>query len=196
MRSDPGASRVPGSSVVLVAVLCLIAPAPSFAWTIIEKTLAFVNKKPILLSDVELTRALMGIDAPQALERTIEESLMFEDAIRLVNEPPGEAALEGAIATLQARAGSPSSRAAFLRKARVQLAISNYIDVRLRALVRVEDVEVRRVFNEMVATQNPATVFDAVSHEIRAALERKCLDQKIEEWVKALRARAEIRRVP
>lgn len=191
LRSRREASSV-AAGIVLALLLHVFAP-PSIAGTVIEKTLAFVNKKPVLLSDIELTKTLLGIDDASALQRTIEESLMFEDALRLLNEPPAGEALESAVATLQAKTGAHFSRVALLRKARVQLAIANYIDVRLKPLVRIEDSEVRRVFNEMVAAEGQAPNFEAAGPEIRAALQGKSLDQKIEEWVTALRARAEIR---
>ena len=166
----------------------------SIAGTLIEKTLAFVNKTPVLLSDVQLTKALLGLDAGPALERTIDERLMFEEARRLINEALSEKAIAAAVDSLRTKAGPGFVREALVRKARVQLTISNYIDVRLAPLVRVEDSEVRSVFNGMVADQQAPPSFDAVAKEIRAALERKSLDQKVEDWVATLRARAEIRR--
>ena len=177
----------------VVIALSGIAPR-SIAGTLIEKTLAFVNKTPVLLSDVQLTEVLLSLAAGPALERTIDERLMFEEARRLINQAPSETATTTAVDSLRTKTGPGFTREALVRKARIQLAISNYIDVRLAPLVRVEDGEVRRVFNEMVVSQEAPPSFDSVAKEIRAALERKSLDQKIEEWVATLRTRAEIRR--
>ena len=86
--------------------------------------------------------------------------------------------------------------AALRRKALIQLAISNYINQRLRPLVRVEDAEVRKVFSQKVLNDQEPPSFSLVAPSIRELLERRSLDQKIEEWVASLRRREEIRRLP
>ncbi len=164
--------------------------------TLIERTLAFVNTKPILLSDVALTRALLGLNEAEAIERTIDESLMLEEAARLLDEAPDEETVSSAVQTLRAKAGSAFTDSALRRKALVQIAISRYIELRLKSLVRVDDGEVRKVFNERVASEPDPPAFSEVAPQIRDALESRALDQRIEEWVASLRARADIRRRP
>lgn len=179
---------------LFVLVVCLIWGGTASAGTIVEKTLAFVNKKPVLLSDVELTKALLELDDKLALERTIEEFMMYEEASRLLSEPPPAEAIEAAVLALREKAGPAFKTPALTRKAVVQLAIKSYIDIRLRPLVRVEDAEVRKVFNERLATETLPEAFTVIAPEIREMLERRALDARIEEWVTSLRRREEVRR--
>jgi len=172
-----------------------LAPDGVFAGTVVERTVAFVNKKPVLLSDVELTRALLKLDEKEAVERAIDEALMFEEASRLVSETPAPETLALAVATLQEKAGPAFTKAALRRKALVQLAISSYIDLRLRPQVRVEDEAVRQAFNERATSGSEPPPFDLVADAIRESLESRALDQKIEEWVASLRGREDIRRM-
>jgi predicted ribosome quality control (RQC) complex YloA/Tae2 family protein len=190
MRSDRGSRRLL-APLLMGATLALSASADAGA--IVERTLAFVNKKPVLLSDVALTRALLQVDDKDALERTIEEVMMYEDASRLLSEPARPADLEVAVLALKERAGPGFKTPALTRKALVQLAIKNYIDIRLRPLVRVDDAEVRKVFNERLAGLARPEALSAVAPEIRDQLERRALDQRIEEWVTSLRRREEVR---
>ena len=169
---------------------------PALAGTVVERTVAFVDKKPVLLSDVELTRALLKLDEKEATERAIDEVLMFEEASRLVPAAPPEEEVTRAIGALLEKAGSGFTPAAFRRKALVQLAISNYIEPRLRPQVRVEDEAVRAAFNERVARDPQTPLFNLVADAIRESLESRALDQKIEEWVASLRLREAIRLVP
>ena len=184
-------SRLRARSLLTMALLAHSA----FAGTVIERTMAFVNKRPVLLSDVELTRTLLKLDEAEAVERTIDEFLMFDEASRLITQSPAEEVVVRGRQDLQAKAGPGFSFAALRRKALVQLAIANYIDLRLRPQVRVEDAEVRRVFNERVVNDPEPPPFNLVADAIRESLEQRSLDQKIEEWVASLRRREEVRRV-
>ena len=181
---------------LFVLVAAVVASAPStHAATLVERTLAFVNKKPVLLSDVELTRALLKLEEKEAIERAIDEVLMFEEATRLVTETLPEEAVAKAVVSLREKAGPGFTDAALRRKAVAQLAISSYIDLRLRPQVRVEDEAVRRAFNDRVARDPETPLFNLVADAIRESLESRALDEKIEEWIAALRRREEIRRV-
>jgi len=179
----------------LTASLLALGAGPARAGTLLERTMAFVNKKPVLLSDVSLTKALLKLDEAEAVERAIDETLMFEEAARLVSQAPPEEAVARAILDLEAKAGPAFSSVALRRKAVVQIAIANYIDLRLRPQVRVEDDDVRRVFNERVVNDPEPPPFNLVADAIRESLEQRSLDQKIEEWVASLRRREEVRRV-
>lgn len=193
MRSEKQFPRL-ALLILLVIPIHGLGAVNARAGSLIERTLAFVNKKPVLLTDVALTRALLQLGEADGLERTIDESLMFEEASRLLNEPPSEETVVTASLALQEKAGKEFSMAALRRKALVQLAIANYIEFRLRPLVRVEDADVRRTFNEKVVSESQPPAFSLVAPGIREVLEKRSLDQKIEEWVASLRLRAEIRR--
>jgi hypothetical protein len=171
-------------------------PLPVLAGTVVERTVAFVNKKPVLLSDVQLTKTLLKIDEKIAVERTIDETLMFDEALRLITETPSEENVARAVQTLREKAGPGFTDAALRRKALAQLAISSYIELRLRPQVRVEDDAVRQAYNERVANDSQAPPYDILADAIRESLELKALDQKIEEWVASLRRGEDVRRVP
>lgn len=191
MRSNP----IPRSGFVALSLGAILALCASVhGGTIVERTLAFVNKKPVLLSDVTLTRALLQLDEKDALERTIEEMMMHEEAARLLSEPPPPETLEAAVLALREKAGPGFSTPALTRKAVVQLAIKSYIDIRLRPLVRVDDAEIRKIFNDRLAVAPLPEAFSVVGPEIRDQLERRALDRRIEEWVASLRRREEVRR--
>ncbi len=182
---------------LFVLVAAVVASATgAHAGTLVERTVAFVNKKPVLLSDVELTKALLKLEEKEAIERAIDEVLMFEEATRLVTETLPEVAVAKAVVSLREKAGPGFTDAALRRKAVAQLAISSYIELRLRPQVRVEDEAVRRAFNERVARDPETPLFNLVADAIRESLESRALDEKIEEWVASLRRREEIRRVP
>jgi len=179
--------------LVAVATLVLLSASAS-AGELIERTVAFVNKRPILLSDVRLTKALLGLDDEPAVERSIEEALMFEEASRLLSGVPAEEKVATEIKNLETRSGGGFSQAALRRKALAQIAISDYIDLRLRPLVRVDDAEVRRTFGDKAKDDPKAPAFDEVEDRIRESLERRSLDRRIEEWVTSIKRRADIRR--
>ncbi len=193
MHSDRRLSRLV-HSILLALTVAAPGASASAAGALVERTVAFVNQRPVLLSDVELAKALLRLGDSEAIERTIDESLMAEEASRLAIDAPTDEAIAGAVLTLREKAGTGFSAAALKRKAVVQLVISNYIDQRLRPLVRVEDATVRKAFNEMVADLPEPPVFSEVAPALRASLEGRALDAKIEEWVAGMRLRADIRR--
>jgi hypothetical protein len=183
---------------VTMVVLIMMAwgAGTGLSGTVLDRTVAFVAKKPVLLSDVELAMALLKIDEAAAIESSIDERLMFEEASRLVSETPKDELVASSVLILRQKAGDRFTQAALRRKALVQLAISSYIDQRLRPQVRVEDADVRKAFNEIVVSDPQTQAFTLVADTIRESLEQRALDQKIEEWVASLRRREEVRRVP
>jgi hypothetical protein len=179
-----------------MALALAVGAGQGFAGTLVERTVAFVNKKPVLLSDVELTKALLKLEEKEAIESAIDEQLMFGDASRLVSASPPEEAVAKAVLGLREKAGERFTLDALRRKAVVQIVISDYIDQRLRPQVRVEDTEVRKVFTEKILNDPQPPALSLVADAIRESLEQRSLNQKIEEWVASLRRREEVRRVP
>ena len=191
MRSESRRGDLIRSSLFLA--LMLVAPSAR-AGTLVERTVAFVNRRPILLSDLELARALLKLNPAEAIESSIDESLMFAEASRLVHDGSSDADIAQAVSVLREKAGPAFSAAALRRKASVQLAISRYIDLRLRPLVRVDEAAVRKAFNERLVNDPDPPVFSQVAPALRDSLEDRALDEKIEEWVSDLRMHADIRR--
>jgi hypothetical protein len=195
MRSRPR-SRTRLLVATLLALALAVGAGQGFAGTLVERTVAFVNKKPVLLSDVELTKALLKLEEKEAIESAIDERLMFEDASRLASDTPPEELVVRAVQVLREKAGERFTSAALRRKAVIQVAISSYMDQRLRPQVRVEDTEVRKAFNDKILNDPQPPAFSLVADALRKSLEQRSLDQKIEEWVASLRRREEVRRVP
>jgi hypothetical protein len=140
---------------------------------VIERVLAVVDGRPVLLSEARLAQQVRGEDAGPALEALIDEHLMFAEALRLPQAALTDAEEARALASLSARVpgagvGDPD---ALRRMARRQATILKYVDFRFRPQVRI-------------AAEDPGE---------KARLEAEELDARIEAWVKDLRAAAEVR---
>ncbi len=192
------------SSLVLVLAVALApAPAPSpalpSASEIIERIVAVVDERPLLLSDVRALSAVRGLAEEKALEAAIDERLMHVEAARLPQaDVPAEEEDRALALLLETR---PALRdevpeSDLRRLLRRQLAILKYVEFRFRPQVRVSDEEVRKAWEEEQAGRPAGPALEDEQEAIRARLERRALDERIEAWVKELRARAEVRYVP
>lgn len=178
-----------------LVLLALAPPSPGADAELVERVLAVVDESPILLSETEAFAARRGLARAPALEALIEERLMYREAMRLpeagLRPEDEERALRGLLAgtpeTFLARFGE----AAFRRIARRQAAILKYVDFRFRPQLRVEDEAVRRA----LAERPEAAADEAAEAAVRSELERRALDEKIEAWVRELRAGADVRYV-
>lgn len=155
----------------LLAVFALLA-APA-APRIVDRILAVVDARPILLSELRLAQQVTGeAEARAALEALVDEHLMFADAARLPQAALTEDEEKAAVFSLSARLapgiGDPD---AVRRMARRQATILKYVDFRFRPQVRT-------------TAEDP---------QEKARLEAEDLDARIEAWVKDLRAAAEVR---
>lgn len=155
----------------LLAVLALLAAPPSPR--IVDRILAVVDARPILLSEVRLAQQVTGEAEPRAaLEALVDEHLMFADASRLPQAALNEDEEKAAVASLSARLASDiGDPDAVRRMARRQATILKYVDFRFRPQVRT-------------TAEDP---------QEKARLEAEELDARIEAWVKDLRAAADVR---
>ena len=183
--------RLAFAAVALVALSISAARAE-----IVERILAVVDGRPILLSEVELSARVLGVDRDAALEVVIDERLMAEDAQRLARAGDEQAAFESLRARLDDPVLSDDTEAELRRLARRQATILRYIDFRFRPLVRVDATRLRSAYDEEYGGRGDHPSFESVTAELRARLERQELDERIEAWVKELRASAEIRYNP
>jgi hypothetical protein len=163
---------------------------------VIERVLAVVDGTPLLLSDVRLVEELRGVPRAAALEAAVDERLMFQEAQRLSREAltpdEEEAALRGLRASNPAAAALPE--AGLRRLARRQAAILRYVEFRFRPQVRVTDEELRLAWEQSPEAERED--FDATAPALRETLERRQLDERIEAWVRELRAAADVRLTP
>ena len=175
------------------------APAPLVpALELVERILAVVDERPLLLSDVRALAAVRELSLELALEAAIDERLMFSEAARVAQaevapEQESEALL--ALVTrkpeLVRRVPEPDLR----RLLRRQLAILQYVEFRFRPQIHVSDDAVRSAWEAEEIGRPAGPALEDARAAIRVRLERQALDERIESWVKELRARADVRNV-
>jgi hypothetical protein len=120
---------------------------------------------------------------------------MFREASRLAQTPLSAEEEERAFESLRARAGAGFDDAELRRLSRRQAAIVRYIDFRFGAQIRVDDEVVRKEWEEQRPDAS-STLSPEEAERIRQRLAAKELDERIEAWVRELRAGAEIRYNP
>jgi hypothetical protein len=164
----------------------------------IERIVAVIDGRPLLLSDVRALMAVRGLDEKKAQEEGIDERLMYVEATRLPQADVRPEEEERAIAMLRetkpgvaAEVPDADLRRLFAR----QIAILKYVEFRFKPGIRIPDEEVRRVWEEEQAGRPAGPALEDEQAAIRARLERRALDERIEAWVKELRARADVRYV-
>jgi hypothetical protein len=178
------------------AGVSLLGIAPTHAGEVIERVVASVDGEPILLSDVSLLGRVRGVSRELALEALIDEHLMVREARRLgLSLHDDEAAYQDLLGRRPDLAADPEFGPGLRRLARRQATILQYFDLRLLPLVRIGAEELRRAYEQEHAGAD-APSFEAVEESLRERLTRRELDERIEEWVRDLRARAEIRYNP
>jgi hypothetical protein len=182
----PPAAPAPAASAV----------APSRA--LLERVVAVVDERPLLLSDVRALAAVRGLSGEPAVEAAIDARLMHVEAARLAEaevrseeEDRALAALLDARPELRTALPEPELR----RLLRRQATILKYVEFRFRPQVRVSDEDVRRAWEAEEAGRPGGVPLEDAQETLREMLERRALDERIEAWVKELRARADVRRV-
>ena len=187
----------------LVPVACFVLAVPPSAHaqqaprsvTTIERIVAVVDGRPLLLSDVRAVERVRGLVEEAALEALVDERLMYREASRL---PQAEVlAEEEQRATQELLERRPeladSVSAADLRRlVGRQIAILKYVEFRFRPQLRVSDQEVRAAFE---ADPSAGDSWEAAKQGVRERLERRALDERVEAWVRELRGRADVRYV-
>ena len=175
--------------------MALLLARVAGAGDVVERILAVVENVPILLSEVALVERLRGVERAAALEAVIDERLMFREASRLAQTPLAAEEEERAFQSLRTNAGVGFDDDELRRLARRQAAIVRYIDFRFGAQIRVDDETVRREWEER-RPQGAAELGADEADRIRQRLAAKVLDERIEAWVRELRAAAEVRYNP
>ena len=192
------------SSHALLASLLLAGPAlageaaPPPKEETIERIVAVVDERPLLLSDVRALQAVRRLPETKARDAAIEERLMYLEASRLPQADVSRDEEDRAVALLLST--RPELRGAVTepdlrRLLRRELAAQKYIEFRFRPQVRVSDEEVRKAWEEEQAGSPKGPAFEDEQAAVRARLERRALDERIETWVASLRQRAEVRYV-
>jgi hypothetical protein len=195
---DPGATPLPkggpraSAATYLALALWLAVANGAFAAELVERVLAVVDGRPLCLSDVRAVEQLDGLGRADALERLIDETLLFREAFRMPQS--GTTAPEEASPKLVG--GNGSVRRALHRRA----AIRRYVALRFRPQVRIEDEAVRHAYEETFGRGSGATEetpsYESVAADIRERLLAREVANRVADWVHDLRAGAEVRYNP
>lgn len=187
-------------SRLLAATLALVAATPLWAAPpeveLLERVAAVVDERPLLLSDVRALAAVRGLAEPAALEAAIEERLMYAEASRLAQAEVRAGDEDQALGALLAREPALAERVPrpdLLRLLRRQLTILKYVEFRFRPQLRVSDEQVRKAWEAEEVGRPSGLALEDAQDTLRARLERRALDERIEAWVGELRARTEVR---
>jgi hypothetical protein len=161
---------------------------------LIERVVAVVDERPLLLSDVRALALVRRLAPDDALQAVIDERLMHAEAAHVAQAEVSPAQEDAALAALLEK--SPALRTSvpepdLRRLLRRQLAILQYVEFRFRPQIHVSDEEVRRAW----ALEPTGPALEDAVEAIRARLERRMLDERIEAWVQELRTRADVRQV-
>jgi hypothetical protein len=160
-------------SRLALGLLCLFAVSASLSADLIERVLAAVDGRPVLLSEVRLLETLRGLDRAAALEAVIDARLMYREAIRVPQAAVSDVEAARACKSLEERAGEKAlalPHADLCALARREAAVVKYVDFRFAPQVKGDGQ--------------------------KAGEAEQALNLRIEEWVKELRASAEIRYNP
>jgi hypothetical protein len=171
----------------------LLAAVPSPAPAVVERILAVVDGRPVLLSEVAVFGKVRGQQERPALDGLIDEQLMYHEAARLPQAALSPEEDERALASLKARvqASTPDEEEQLLRLAHREAAILKYVEFRFRPQVRVAEEAVRAAYDGQAHPDGQS--FAEAAPAIRERLAQADLSRRIEEWVKELRRAAEIR---
>ena len=176
----------------LLLALLFLSPA------VVERVLAVVNGRPVLLTETQALQEVRGVAPDAALGLLIDETLMHEQARRTPQATVTAEEEESARSELLEKRPELRTRVArpdLTRLLKRQLSILKYVDFRFRPQARPTDEELQKAYAEEYGGQPDPPGLDAVMETLRDRLVRRQLDQKVEEWIKDLRATAEIRMV-
>jgi hypothetical protein len=169
------------------------APPPPAPGLVLERVVAVIDERPVLLSEVHLLVAVKGLTEDAAREALVDELLMQREAARLPGTRAAPELEAQAVADLRARAPK-APLPALERLAARQLAILAYVEQRFRPLVRVEEDTVQAALD--LAMPEPAARPEGAAARVREELEDAQLGRLVEEWIKELRDGARVRQVP
>jgi hypothetical protein len=173
-------------------------PSHGLELELVERILAVVDDRPLLLSDVHALAMVRGLSLETALEAAIDERLMYAEASRVAQAEVSPDQESQALAALLAK--TPAARTSvpepdLRRLLRRQLAILQYIEFRFRPQIHVGDEDVRKAWEREDVGRPAGPALEDAAVAIRSDLERRALDERIEAWVRELRSRADVRYV-
>jgi peptidyl-prolyl cis-trans isomerase SurA len=192
--------------------LLLIAASTAGA-ELVDRIVAIIDRDVIMLSEAEQAMWLVELRGSDeatirdVVEQLIEARLIGREVSRFTDAPIPEDDIEARVSQVRA---SFVSEAAFqellasrglsedeLRtELRRQLTVGRYLERRFRALTYVTEDEIGRYFSEQVLPELAGERGPSVEEtdQIRRILEERRFNERVEEWIDGLKARARIRR--
>ena len=204
--------------VSLVTTLALLGGAfLTPGQEVIDRIVARVDTDIILLSDMRaLARYQLFIDGKsgsdaEVLDRLIDQWIVRNEAKAALYPQPSEQEVDRSLQRLRR---SFSSSEAFeerkkqsgmsddeiLRMLRLQLYLSNYLDSRFRASIRIEEKDVEEFYRTRVVPraesrgQSPPAL-EAARDFIQEALVQRAINAQSDRWLKESRARVRVERL-
>jgi hypothetical protein len=173
-----------------------VVPAPARGEPI-ERVLAVVDRKPILLSEVRVVEVLRAVDRLTAVGVLVDETLMYAEATRFSHAQPTPREDAAAFESLRAAvpSGASIAEADLRRLAHRQATILKYVALRFQPLIRLTDEERRPDLGQPLGGTPAAVPSEPLAADLPARTTREVLDRRIEEWAEQLRESAEIRYV-
>jgi hypothetical protein len=176
------------SSWALRAAAILLAISVDAAETL-ERVLVVVDERPVFLSDVRTVEWMDHLERKDALERVIDETLLFREAIRL---PQVTNTADGASSPANAEPG-PGGAASRARTLARRAAIRRYAAFRFRPQIRLDEEAIREAYRERWGSAANPPDLNAVAPDLREELMAQAIDRRVAAWAKDLRAVAHIR---
>ena len=208
---------------ILTFSLTLLAALPAIAGEILDGVVASVNRHPILRSDWdEAVRfeafmqqkplaQMTSSDRVRALQRLIDRELLSAQMGDANYMRPSEDVLEQDIAKLRAQipnagddttwhrllAGYGLDEVALKRHLGNEVQVMNFIDVRLRPNVRINEDDIEAYYRNQLLPdlqQNgaKAVALEEVKPKIQELLTQQRIDELLDAWLHNLRQQADI----
>ncbi len=206
-----------------LALLAAVAALPAFAGEVIDGVVASVNRHPILRSDWdEAVRfeafmqqkpvsAMTESDRLRALQRLIDRELLSTQMGDASYMRPTDEGLDQDVAKLRAQVPDGKEDAAWnkllasygLTEAvlkqhlRDEVQVMNFIEVRLRPNVHINEDEVEAYYKNQLIPDlqrngGKAVALDDVKPRIQELLTQQRIDELLDAWMHNLRQQAEI----
>lgn len=206
------------------ALLLLAAAAPAVAGEVIDGVVASVNRHAVLRSDWDEAvafeaflqqkplRQVSEADRVLALRRLIDRQLLKAQMGDENYLQPSEQALQQDVAQLRAQVPQGSDDAAWRRllagyglseeilkeHLRTEVQVMNFIEVRLRPHVHIEQDEIEAYYRDtllpdLAANGGKPVPLEEVAPRIRELLTEQHIDKMLDIWLHNLRQQANIR---
>lgn len=191
----------------------LAAVAMPQAAVVLDRVVAVVGDRPVMLSDVRAALDLELVDvkdaedpAAAALAALIDRELMLIEVERYGPEAPPDAAVDAAVARVRERVGEARYSAALARSGltdamlavvlRDDLRLQTYVSQRFGAAAQPTEEEVARAYttrrDELASDGRVPTLAEA-GPRLRERLAAERLAAQVADWLETLRRRTDVR---